>query len=178
MEIHQAVQLETLPIYIQTSCTTQFQRKKTKIKGYFSDVDEIQQAIEYDIISLHSKIISRFKTYDEKGNEILEKHTSTAGRFILANILPKNHKIKFSLVDKLLTKKQISELIDVVYRYCGQKETVIFCDKIKNLGFNHAFKAAISFGKDDLIIPKPKQNLVEDTKKMIEIYKDKHPHGS
>jgi len=151
--------------------------KKEKIKGYFSDVDEIQQAIEYDIISLHSKIISRFKTYDEKGNEILEKHTSTAGRFILANILPKNHKIKFSLVDKLLTKKQISELIDVVYRYCGQKETVIFCDKIKNLGFKHAFKAAISFGKDDLIIPKTKQKLVEDTKKMIEEYENQYSEG-
>ena len=48
----------------------------------------------------------------------------------------------------------MSEVIDVIFRYCGQKETVIFCDKIKTLGFKHAFKAGISFGKDDLLIPK------------------------
>ena len=57
---------------------------------------------------------------------------------------------------ELLSKKHVSEIIDIVYRYCGQKETVIFCDNIKELGFKHAFKAAISFGKDDLIIPKTK----------------------
>ena len=48
------------------------------------------------------------------------------------SILPKHHKIKFSLIDRILSKKHVSEIIDIVYRYCGQKETVIFCDKIKS----------------------------------------------
>ncbi len=52
-----------------------------------------------------------------------------------------------------MTKKNVSEVIDTIFRYCGQKETVIFCDRIKTLGFKHAFKAGISFGKDDLVIP-------------------------
>jgi len=151
--------------------------KDEKIRGYFSNVDEIEQAIESGSISLHSKIICRYNKVDKENNDILEKHTSTAGRFILASILPKNHKMNFSLVDKLLTKKQISELIDLVYRYCGQKETVIFCDKIKSLGFKYAFKAAISFGKDDLIIPKTKQKFVDDTKKMIEEYERQYAEG-
>ena len=64
--------------------------------------------------------------FDNKGNKILEKHKSTAGRFILSNILPKHHKIKFSLIDRILSKKNVSEIIDMVYRFCGQKETVIF----------------------------------------------------
>ena len=152
-------------------------KTKEKIKGHFINVDEIDHAIETGSISLHSKIICRFKTITSDGKEILEKHTSTAGRFILANILPKHHRMTFSLVDKLLTKKVISELIDLVYRYCGQKETVIFCDKIKDLGFKYAFKAAISFGKDDLIIPKTKQKLVDDTKKMIEDYESQYAEG-
>jgi DNA-directed RNA polymerase subunit beta' len=46
-----------------------------------------------------------------------------------------------------LTKKNVSEVIDTIFRFCGQKETVIFCDRIKTLGFKHAFKAGISFGK-------------------------------
>ena len=93
------------------------------------------------------------------------KYTSTAGRFLLSKTLPKNHKIKFELVNKILTKKAVSEVIDTVYRYCGQKETVIFCDRIKDLGFKHAFKAGISFGKNDLIIPKTKEKLVKSNKK-------------
>ena len=65
--------------------------------------------------------------------------------------------VKFSLINQLLTKKNISGLIDAVYRNCGQKETVIFCDRIMALGFHHAFKAGISFGKDDMLIPETKE---------------------
>ena len=152
-------------------------QKEAKPKGYFSNVDEIEQAIESKNISLHSNIICRFETVDEKGNKILEKYKSTAGRFILSSILPKHHKIKFSLIDRVLSKKHVSEIIDVVFRFCGQKETVIFCDRIKSLGFKHAFKAAISFGKDDLIIPKTKQKLVNDAKKQIEDYETQYSEG-
>ena len=76
-----------------------------------------------------------------------------------------------------MTKKNVSEVIDTIFRFCGQKETVIFCDKIKSLGFKHAFKAAISFGKDDLIIPKTKQKLVNDAKKQIEDYETQYSEG-
>ena len=127
-------------------------------------MEEIEQALENKSISLHTKIISIFKTIDKDGNNIVEKYTSTAGRFLLANVLPKNHNIKFSLINKLLTKKNVSEVIDTIFRYCGQKETVIFCDRIKTLGFKHAFKAGISFGKDDLLIPKNKESLINNTK--------------
>jgi len=154
-----------------------FDKKEEKSKGYFTNVNEIEHAIEWGSINIHSKIISRFKTLDKKGNYVYEKHTSTAGRFILADILPKNPNIKFSLVDRKLTKKQISDVIDLVFRYCGQKETVIFCDKLKSLGFKHAFRAAISFGKDDLIIPSSKENLVNETKKLIEQYEAQYSEG-
>ena len=52
-----------------------------------------------------------------------------------------------------MTKREISNMIDQVYRHCGQKETVIFCDRIMALGFHNAFKAGISFGKDDMVVP-------------------------
>ena len=148
-----------------------------KPKGVFSSIEEIEQALEYKSISLHSKIISIFKTINKDGNQVTEKYTSTAGRFLLANVLPKNHNIKFALVNKLLTKKNVSEVIDTIFRYCGQKETVIFCDRIKTLGFKHAFKAGISFGKDDLIIPKTKFGLINNTKKQIEEYEKQYSDG-
>ena len=143
------------------------ENEEKKPNGIFSSVEEIEQALENKSISLHTKIISIFKTIDKDGNNIVEKYTSTAGRFLLANVLPKNHNIKFSLINKLLTKKNVSEVIDTIFRYCGQKETVIFCDRIKTLGFKHAFKAGISFGKDDLLIPKNKESLINNTKNKL-----------
>ena len=148
-----------------------------KIEGYFVDGSEIEQSLESNAINVHSRIISRFETIDEKGKIVKEKYTSTAGRFLLANILPNNPNIKFSLVDRVLSKKQVSEIIDLVFRFCGQKKTVIFCDKIKDLGFKYAFMSGISFGKDDLIIPEKKQTLVNDTKKMIEEYENQYAEG-
>ena len=152
-------------------------KNEDKPKGIFSNINEIEQAIENKSISLHSKIISVFETVDEKGNKIIQKYTSTGGRFLLASVLPKNHKIKFTIIDRLLTKKNVSEIIDTIFRFCGQKETVIFCDRIKTLGFKHAFKAGISFGKDDLIIPKTKTSLINQTKKQIEVYEKQYSDG-
>ena len=151
--------------------------KDDKPKGIFSDIEEISQAIENKSISLHTRLVSVFETVDEKGNLIKHKYTSTAGRFLLASVLPKHHKIKFTLVDRLLAKKNVSEIIDTIFRFCGQKETVIFCDRIKSLGFKHAFKAGISFGKDDLIIPETKTNLINQTKKQIEEYEKQYSDG-
>ncbi len=159
--------------YLSQSKTTE----KDKPLGIFLNVDEINNALEKNLISVHSKIISQFSTVDKDGKKIVEKYTTTAGRFLLSETLPKHHKIKFSFIDKLLTKKAVSELIDVVYRYCGQKQTVIFCDRIKDLGFKHAFKAGISFGKNDLIIPKTKEKLVNQTKKQIEEYEKQYQDG-
>ena len=159
------------------SQATEKNTKNIKPQGYFTNITEVEQALESKSISLHSDIICRYETVDDKDNKILEKYRTTAGRFILSSVLPKHHKIKFKLIDNILSKKQISEIIDTVYRYCGQKETVIFCDKLKSLGFKHAFMAAISFGKDDLIIPKTKEKFVNDAKKQIESYETQYSEG-
>ena len=74
-------------------------------------------------------------------------------------------------------KKIVSEIIDHVFRYSGQKNTVIFCDKLKDLGFKHAFKDGISFGKDDLVIPENKEQLIEETKKLISDYETQYAEG-
>ncbi len=148
-----------------------------RIEGYFVNSSEIEHALEIGQIKVHSRIVSRFETVDEKGNIKFEKHISTAGRFLLSNLIPKNVNNKFSLVDRLLPKKVVSEVIDHVFRFSGQKSTVIFCDKLKDLGFKHAFKAGISFGKDDLVIPDNKQQLIDETKKLISDYENQYAEG-
>ncbi len=151
--------------------------QKERVEGYFVNTSEIEHALEIGQIKVHSRIVSRFETVDEKGNTKFEKHISTAGRFLLSNLIPKNVNNKFSLVDRLLPKKVVSEVIDHVFRFSGQKRTVIFCDKLKDLGFKHAFKAGISFGKDDLVIPDNKQQLIDETKKLISDYENQYAEG-
>ena len=74
-------------------------------RGYFVNTSEIEHALEIGQIKVHSRIVSRFVTLDENGKQKFEKHISTAGRFLLANLLPMNHNNKFSLIDRLLPKK-------------------------------------------------------------------------
>ena len=148
-----------------------------RIDGYFVNNSEIEHALETGQIKVHSRIISRFETVDENGNTKFQKYTSTAGRFLLAGLLPKNKDITFSLINRSLPKKVVSEIIDIVFRFTGQKKTVIFCDMLKDLGFKHAFNAGISFGKDDLIIPENKEQLINETKKLISDYENQYTEG-
>ncbi len=151
--------------------------QEERIEGYFINTSEIEHALETGQIKVHSRIVSRFETVDEKGNTKFEKHISTAGRFLLSNLIPKNFNNKFALIDRLLPKKIVSEVIDHVFRFSGQKSTVIFCDKLKDIGFKHAFKAGISFGKDDLLIPDNKEQLIDETKKLISDYEGQYAEG-
>jgi DNA-directed RNA polymerase subunit beta' len=95
----------------------------------------------------------------------------------LGEVLPKHAKVSFDLVNKLMTKREISSMIDTVYRHCGQKETVIFCDRVMALGFHHAFKAGISFGKDDMVVPGSKRTIVEKTREAVKEFEQQYNDG-
>ncbi len=143
----------------------------------FGTVAEIEQAIDAGIISIHSKIKSRFRTVDENGDPIIYKVESTAGRMLLSELLPRSPLIKFDIINRLLTKSEIREVIDIVYRHCGQKETVLFADGMMRLGFRHACRAGISFGKDDMVIPEAKLGLVEETQSQVKEFEQQYADG-
>ncbi|MEC8290004.1 MAG: DNA-directed RNA polymerase subunit beta', partial [Pseudomonadota bacterium] len=79
--------------------------------------------------------------------------------------------------NKILTKKDVQDVIDLVYRHCGQKDTVIFADRLMGLGFSYACKAGISFGKDDLLIPPEKETLVNATQGQVKEYEKQYQDG-
>ena len=83
----------------------------------------------------------------------------------------------FEVVNRLLTKKEIGDVIDQVYRHTGQKDTVLFADAIMALGFRHACRAGISFGKDDMIIPDSKEGMIEETKSLVADYEQQYQDG-
>ncbi len=143
----------------------------------FTNVGEIEQALEAKAVSLHARIKARFNGVDEDGKPVVRRVETTPGRMLLSEILPRHPAIQFDLINRLLTKKEISNLIDHVYRHCGQKETVIFCDRLMTLGFTQACKAGISFGKDDLIIPEAKHTLVAEVQEKIKEYEQQYQDG-
>ncbi|MGI8724376.1 MAG: DNA-directed RNA polymerase subunit beta' [Methyloceanibacter sp.] len=143
----------------------------------FGNTAEIHHALDSKVLTLHSKIKGRFNTVDEKGNPVSIVYDTTPGRMLLGELLPKDSNVSYDLVNRLLTKKEISNLIDVVYRHCGQKQTVIFCDKIMGLGFSYACRAGISFGKDDMVIPETKDAIVQKTTELVREYEQQYNDG-
>jgi DNA-directed RNA polymerase subunit beta' len=143
----------------------------------FTNIGEIEQALESKVVSLHARIKARFHTVDADGKPIVQRVETTPGRMLLSEILPRNPAIGFDLINTLLTKKEISNVIDQVYRHCGQKETVIFCDHLMSLGFQQACKAGISFGKDDLIVPDAKRHLVAEAQEQVKQYEQQYQDG-
>jgi DNA-directed RNA polymerase subunit beta' len=142
-----------------------------------SDMAEVHQAIDAGAVTLHTKIISRVAQVDEEGKVFLKRFETTPGRMLLGECLPSNHKVPFDVINRLLTKKEIGDVIDIVYRHAGQKETVLFADAIMALGFKHAFKAGISFGKDDMIIPDTKDKLIEETRVLVRDFEAQYQDG-
>jgi DNA-directed RNA polymerase subunit beta' len=154
--------------------------ERTGMKGegmVFADIDEVQHALDAGIVHLHSKITARITQFDDEGNEIKLRVDTTPGRMRLGALLPKNAKAPFELVNRLLRKKEVQQVIDTVYRYCGQKESVIFCDQIMTLGFREAFKAGISFGKDDMLIPDTKWDIVNGVRDQVKEFEQQYMDG-
>ncbi len=143
----------------------------------FGSVEEVEHALNAGMVHLHSKIQCRIKQIDEEGAEVYKRFETTPGRVRLGALLPLNAKAPFELVNRLLRKKEVQQVIDTVYRYCGQKESVIFCDQIMTLGFREAFKAGISFGKDDMLIPDTKWSIVDDVRTQVKEFEQQYMDG-
>ncbi|MEQ8357312.1 MAG: DNA-directed RNA polymerase subunit beta' [Kiloniellaceae bacterium] len=143
----------------------------------FGDIGEIEHALAAGAVSLHAKVKARYHTVDADNKPLRLVVDTTPGRMMLSEVLPRHPKVPFSLLNKVLTKKEITELIDIVYRHCGQKDTVIFCDRIMSLGFGYACKAGISFGKDDLMIPDAKAGLVDEAQAKVKEFEQQYLDG-
>ena len=143
----------------------------------FSDFNEVQLALHEKVVDLHAKIKCRMEYVDDEGNVKVGLVETTPGRILVSEVLPKHKDVPFSLVNRLMRKKEIGEIIDIIYRHCGQKETCLFVDKIMALGFKNACKAGISFGKDDLIVPDAKKTLIAETEAQVKEFEEQYQNG-
>jgi len=143
----------------------------------FSNLDEVQHALDAGAVSLHAKVKARVKTLDDEGQPVTKVVETCPGRMMLMDLLPQHKAVPIDAINQLLTKKTISSVIEEVYRHCGQKDTVIFCDRMMLLGFENAARAGISFGKDDLVIPDAKEVLVGEAQTQVKQFEQQYLDG-
>ena len=130
---------------------------------YFTDLAELTRAVDSRSVELHARITVRLREYERADDgewvERVNRHTTTAGRALLSEILPKG--LPFKVIDKALKKKEISKLIDESFRRCGLKEAVVFADQLMQSGFRLATRAGISICVDDMLVPDQKGVLID-----------------
>jgi len=136
----------------------------------FADTGEVQRAFDAGEVELTARINVRLTEYtkDKDTGEFIPSTKlweTTAGRALLSEILPKG--LPFSNINKALKKKEISKLINVSFRKCGLKETVVFADKLLQNGFRLATKAGISICIDDMLVPQEKHGIIARAEKEV-----------
>ncbi|MDD2545266.1 MAG: DNA-directed RNA polymerase subunit beta' [Burkholderiaceae bacterium] len=146
----------------------------------FADTGEVQRALDAGEVELAARINVRLTEWTknkETGEFVPETKVveTTAGRALLSEILPKG--LPFSNINKALKKKEISKLINVSFRKCGLKETVVFADKLLQNGFRLATRAGISIYIDDMLVPPQKAGIIERSEKEVKEIEQQYVSG-
>src|SRR5882757_7651439 len=141
----------------------------------FSDVSEVHRAYESGVLDLQAKIKVRLRDYDDKGKELFHRVETTTGRALLSEILPEG--IPFATVNKTMTKKEVSRVINFVYRTVGMKDTVVFADQLMYTGFRMSTKSGISFCLDDIMVPEEKVRILAEAETKVKDIDDQYSQG-
>ena len=139
----------------------------------FYGPEEVIVAYNEKAIDMHAKIGVRLpvdKQDPSKGEHIVQ---TTAGRIIVNQFVPE----EVPYVNEVLGKKPLRKIITEVIKSTGVTRTAQFLDDIKNLGYDQAFRAGISFNLGDVIIPKEKTDLIEQGYKQVEDVKNNYAMG-
>ncbi|MEK7260736.1 MAG: DNA-directed RNA polymerase subunit beta', partial [Pseudomonadota bacterium] len=145
----------------------------------FADVYEVHRAYGGRHVALQAKVKARIRevSFDDKGKrtETRKLYDTTVGRALLSEILPEG--LSFELINRVLKKKTISELINACYRRVGLKPTVIFADQLMYTGFAYATRAAVSFGMDDMVIPAEKAEIIGQSETEVKAIQNQYASG-
>jgi len=138
----------------------------------FASFSEVRIAHDQTEVDLQAKIRVRVPPAAGGANELVD---STVGRVLLYEICPAE--IPFADVNKVMKKKELGNLIDLAYRHAGNKATVIFADKLKDLGYEQATRAGISIGIKDMVIPEAKYKLLDEANAEVRGIEDQYNNG-
>jgi len=159
---------------------TTLERVAAKGEGsIFADVSEVHRAYETRVADLHAKVKVRIDDVKigPSGERTFFTHIvdTTVGRALLRDVIPSE--LPFDVVNRNLTKKAISKLINYCYRQLGLKASVIFADKLMYAGFHYATRSAVSFGVDDMVIPPEKTEILARAEEEVKEIENQYRSG-
>jgi len=137
-----------------------------QLRGVYSSTDEVRAAYDQGELDLQAAIKVRIAGTLE---------LTTVGRTLLYDGIPPG--LPFKLVNRVMGKKQLGDLIDACYRAFGQKETVLLADRLRSLGYFHATRAGASICVSDLIIPQKKVPLLVQAQTDVREIEDQYTEG-
>jgi len=147
----------------------------------FANVSEVARAYETRQVELHAKVKVRIREVQRKTEanpdpaDRITRYETTVGRALLSEILPPG--LTFDNINKPLKKKEISRIINVSFRRCGLRETVIFADKLMQSGYALATRGGISFAADDMLVPVEKKTIIEKAEKEVKEIEAQYTSG-
>ena len=157
-------------------------RSKVNGKGEgarFSDVDEARRAYDSGHVELQARVNVRVPIYEESedgdGNMTMQVVETTIGRALLSNLLPGG--LSYDLVNRAMSKKEISNVINACYRTLGLKKTVVFADQLMYTGFRFATIAGISIGVNDMVVPETKGEILTAAEAEVKEIQDQYASG-
>ena len=157
-------------------------RDRVNVNGegrLYASAYEAKRAYDTGATDLHAKVQVRIKevVIDEEGNSEIQMNRveTTVGRAILSQSLPDG--LAFSFMNKTLTKKAVSSLINSAYRILGLKATVAFADQLMYTGYRYSSKSGISFCSSDMEIPKEKGKIITTADKEVKDIEQQYAEG-
>lgn len=157
-------------------------RDKINARGegmIFADIGEISRAYETRKVELGARITVRLREFDVAADgtktEKIVRHETTVGRALLSEVLPAG--LPFAHINKALKKKEISKLINVSFRRCGLRDTVILADQLMYTGFAYATRGGISICVDDMLVPNEKKTIIGSAEKEVKEIEGQYTSG-
>ena len=142
---------------------------KHGVKGehkLFANPEEVLIAFDEETVDLHARIKVKVK------GEIVE---TTPGRMIIHSITPDF--VPVEMYNKVMKKKDISNLVDYVYKVGGLKVTAEFLDKLKDLGFKYAAKVGVSISMADIVVPEEKPKIIQQALEKVKEVQEQYKKG-
>ena len=157
-------------------------REKINDKGegsIFANIKALESAYQAEQVGLHAIVTVRIPEWTKNDTgayeENIVRRKTTVGRAILSQILPKG--LEFSLIDRPMKKKDVAKLINIAFRKCGVRESVILADQLMYTGFTYSTRGGISVCINDMHIPTTKESRITESQKEVAVITRQYQDG-
>lgn len=154
----------------------------------FGKFHEVERALFEKKLHIHAPILFRVEEDSDEDNDSKDdsnqisktkfvRYETTPGRVMIYNILPKNRKVRFSLINRVFNNKNLVELFNFVYINCGRSDTVHFADNLMDIGFKYSTISGVSFNIKDMIVPETKWSHINESQEKVKKIENQYQEG-